>query len=129
MAQNQNKQKSKYNLPRHLIIGQKGEELATKFLKQKNYQILARNFRYKKNEIDIIAFDPKFQVVIFVEVKTRSSQFYGHPSESVTPSKINRLIKAAYAFLRQNKIKKDFRFDIISILPNKIDHFENITMS
>lgn len=94
-------------------LGKKGEQLAVETLENKGYQILYRNWRYLKNEVDIIA--SKNNLLVFVEVKTRSSLQFGLPQEFVKPSQIKRLVQAANAFVEQNNTTEEVRFDIIAI--------------
>ena len=69
----------------HNELGAKGERKAVLFLQKKNYEILATNWRYKRCEVDIIA---KWKsIIVFAEVKTRSSDFFGHPEEAVDSHK------------------------------------------
>lgn len=109
----------------HNELGELGEEMATDYLINKGYVILERNYRYDRAEVDIIAQD-KEQVVI-VEVKTRTSNFFGDPQEFVSPGKIKQLVKVADYYLIHNEIDKETRFDIVAILINKkeesIEHF------
>ena len=77
------------------ISGKLGEDAACKYLKKQNYQILERNYRKRYGEIDIIA--QKSNKLIFAEVKTRSGERYGTPSEAVTFSKQQKIIKTAEA--------------------------------
>jgi len=90
------------------------EEKAVKFLIEKNYSILARNWRFKKYEIDIIARDK--QTLVFVEVKARSTDAFGEPEVFVNRQKQRFLIAAANQYLLENNIELESRFDIISIL-------------
>lgn len=107
-------------------LGNKGEELAVHFLKEKGYTILYRNWRYQKNEVDIIA--SKDNLLVFVEVKTRSSLDFGLPQEFVKSSQIKRLIYAANAFIEQLNSSQEVRFDIIAIIKREknyeIEHIE-----
>jgi putative endonuclease len=114
--------------PSRLKLGQAGEERAAAYLKYSGYQILEQNFRYKQFEIDLIALDRKLNELVFVEVKTRSTNQYGEPELAVNKSKLSKLIKAAQVYLNRYGWDKDFRFDIISVLPGKIKHFKNITI-
>ena len=109
-------------------LGASGENKAGKFLLKNNYQILARNFRFKKLEIDLIALDKDEDEVVFVEVKTRKSNSFGEPALAVTSKKMRNLQQAGQAFLAQHQLEKNFRFDIISILPNKINHLKNVSV-
>ena len=108
-------------------LGAKGEQKAAKYLQKKGYEILEKNWRYKKTEIDIIAgYEGK---IVFVEVKTRQSLKYGYPEESVNATKIESLQKAAEAYLFERNDNPDIRFDVIAISPEdgmeKIEHFED----
>ncbi|MCX7793798.1 MAG: YraN family protein [Thermodesulfovibrionales bacterium] len=93
--------------------GIKGENLAINYLKKKGYKILERNYRTRAGEIDIIA--SKDGMVVFVEVKTRSTDLFGAPEESVTKEKQERLKKAALYYLKDLKNMPPLRFDVISI--------------
>ncbi|SDG63506.1 YraN family protein [Epilithonimonas hungarica] len=101
----------------HNDFGKIAEDLAVDFLVKNHYKILARNFRYLKAEVDIIA-EFKNQIVI-VEVKARNTDAFLEPQESVNKKKIKLLISAANYFIEENNIDKEVRFDIISVLPNK----------
>jgi putative endonuclease len=98
----------------HNKLGQKGEEIAAAYLQDKEYKILARNWRFKRNEIDIIAI--KNDILIVLEVKTRTSEFVENLSEIVTRKKQKSIIVAADAFVDRNEIKNEVRFDIIFIV-------------
>ncbi len=110
------------------ISGKEGEEMAAKYLEGKGYEIFARNYRVKHQEIDIIAKEK--EIYVFVEVKSRSSDAFGFPEDFLTPQQAGRIRNAAtYYLAEQNMMPKDIRFDIISILVNKqgieIEHFED----
>lgn len=111
----------------HNILGAKGEEQVRLYLRKKGYSILACNWRYLKEEIDIIASDGK--EIVFVEVKTRSGDPAEAPELSVSPAKQRSLINAADAYIKKNDIEREARFDIVSVLYSKnnytIDHIEN----
>ena len=101
----------------HNEFGKIAEDLAVDFLSKNQYKILARNFRYLKAEIDIIAeFEDQ---IIIVEVKARATDAFLEPQEAVNKKKIKLLISAANYFIEENQIDKEVRFDIISVLPNK----------
>ena len=104
-------------MAKHISLGKKGEQIAIAHLKQKSYQILETNWRYKKAEVDIIAMFEN--VVIFVEVKTRRSNFFGYPEESVSDAKKRLLSIAAEAYMYEKNLETDMRFDIIAITLNK----------
>ena len=111
----------------HNDFGKLGEELAVNYLIEKGYDILERNWRNIHKEIDIIARDGKDLVV--VEVKTRQSDENGEPDLAVTRQKQTRLISAANAYLFQNSLDINTRFDIISIIMKDnspvINHIED----
>ena len=109
-------------------LGNRGEEQAVEFLLKNRFQILEKNYRFKHLEVDIIALDTVQDEVVFVEVKNRSSDKYGHPSLAVNRKKLENLQTAATIFIKQHGLNKSYRFDIISLLPNKIEHFENVTI-
>ncbi|MCD4681458.1 MAG: YraN family protein [Bacteroidales bacterium] len=104
----------------HIEFGKNGEELAQAFLRNLGYDILELNWKFGKNEIDIIA--AKDDLIVIVEVKTRKSNFFGEPEVSVTKSKQRILVRAANAFLRKNKISLETRFDVISIILTPHNH-------
>jgi putative endonuclease len=96
------------------LLGQEGERLAANFLVKKGYRIIERNYRYHRNEIDIIA--RKDRTLCFVEVKTRLSSDKGHPAEAVTLQKQHEIIKAARAYLAlSHEGECDCRFDVVAI--------------
>jgi len=91
-----------------------GEELAANFLKKKGYKILQRNYRRKIGEIDVVCYERG--TIVFVEVKTRSSNNYGVPELSVTKTKKRQIIKVAQYYLAEKKIEGiAVRFDVVSV--------------
>lgn len=98
----------------HNKLGNIGEELAVKFLVAQGYNILEKSWRFKHKEVDIIATDS--QTLVFVEVKTRTSNYWGNPEEFVTKQKQRFLISAAEEYILQSDFDGDSRFDIISII-------------
>ena len=106
--------------------GKDYEELAVKYLKDKGYFIIERNFQVRQAEIDIIA---RYEsTIVFVEVKYRTNASSGHPLEAVTVSKQKKICKAALFYMNKNKISPDntpIRFDVIGILGDEITHIEN----
>ncbi len=94
--------------------GCRGERLAETFLCRRGYTIIARNFRTRAGEIDLVAEEGGD--IVFVEVKTRRSLRYGEPGLAVTPAKQRRLSKAALAFLAaRNQLHRSARFDVVAI--------------
>lgn len=98
----------------HNVLGAHGEQLACRFLEQKGYLILERNWHHAKHELDIIAQYGKELVI--VEVKTRSSDKHGEPEEAVKPGQRSRMVKAANAYVGVQKCELGLRFDIISVI-------------
>ncbi len=111
-------------MARHNKLGKKGEELAKKMLCDKGYTIIETNWRFDKDEIDIVAQDG--DELVIVEVKTRSTQYYGFPEDAVDSQKEGFLIRATEAYLEENDLDMDTRFDIVAIIHNnketKIHH-------
>lgn len=111
----------------HNDIGNIGENLAVVHLKKRGYTILEQNWRYKKDEGDIIAM--KDNVLVIVEVKTRSSELYEAPQDAVTKGKQKRMTTLANAYIETKNLHNEVRFDIISVInPGKsaiINHIED----
>lgn len=105
----------------NLEIGQQAELVACHFLEKKGLKLLAKNYRCKLGEIDLIMLDQND--VVFVEVRARSSDDFGGAVESVTKTKQRKVIKTATHFLLAQKWldKVECRFDIIGITQNQID--------
>lgn len=98
----------------NLFLGRSGEEAAGRFLKEKGYKILKRNYKSKLGEIDIIAQDR--DTLCFIEVKTRRSLKYGLPSEAVCGFKQSKISKAALVYLKENnQLDSKARFDVLSV--------------
>lgn len=108
-------------------LGQRGEQMAELFLQQKGYLVLERNVRTRQGEIDLIARDG--DVLVFVEVRTRTGTAYGTAAESVTWRKQRKLRELALAYL-QNRAKPvpRFRFDVVAICcrPDQSPEIEHI---
>jgi len=106
---------------KRLRLGQKGEALAEEFLIDQGYRIVERNFKNKLGEIDIIAQDD--ETLCFVEVRTRTSVWHGHPFESVTKSKQRKLTQVALSYMKyKNLTEIHARFDCIAIIPQEQGH-------
>lgn len=112
-------------------FGKKGEDLAAEMLKENGYEILERNYRYGKGEIDIIAKDPETGYTVFVEVKSRTNLEYGAPEYAITKNKIKQVKKMAELYLYDKNITEiDCRFDVVAILfkykqKPEINHYIN----
>ena len=109
------------------LLGKEGEEIASAYLLEKEYLLICNNYRHKKAEIDLIA--QKKDVLVFVEVKYRTSLLFGYPESFVTKSKQDRIRSAADNYIFEKNWKSNIRFDIISIVHTKgsiqIEHFED----
>jgi putative endonuclease len=100
----------------HNETGKKGEDLAADFLQNEGFQILERNWKNRFEEIDIIALEN--ELLVIVEVKTRSSLAFGKPEESVGLRKQRLLVNAAEAYIKKYNSDLETRFDIISVVTN-----------
>ena len=105
-------------------LGILGEALAQELLIRKGFQIVELNWRWKKLEVDIIAWDQEELVV--VEVKTRESNYLGEPWEFITKKQQRNLIQAADQFIKERDIDAWVRFDVVSVVVNskgeKVEH-------
>ena len=106
----------------HNNLGRLGKNIAKDFLKQKGFIIIALNWRHLHYEIDIIARHQN--ILVFVEVKTRSTFKYGFPDESIDHKKENRLREAAEIYIEQKDLHNEIRFDIVSIVKNNFEEKE-----
>ena len=98
-----------------ISLGKKAEELAVIYLLEQGYQIIERNFRCSLGEMDIIAEDADY--LVFVEVRSKQSSFFGLPQETVTWVKQQKLRRLASYYLKLKKVgEKKCRFDVIGIL-------------
>lgn len=103
----------------HNDLGKEGEQLAIDHLKQHGYKIIDRNWRFQKAEVDIIA--KKENTLAVIEVKTRSSDYFGNPQDFVNPKKIKLLVMAINEYVLSKNLDVDVRFDIIAIIKTKND--------
>ncbi|MCD6320195.1 MAG: YraN family protein [Candidatus Desulfofervidaceae bacterium] len=95
-------------------IGKEGERLAKEFLKTQGYKIVTTNYQNKLGEIDIIAWEK--DTLVFVEVKTRRSGYFGLAKEAVDKHKQHQMIKVAMCYLKKlNKEELKARFDVVAI--------------
>lgn len=101
------------------------EEKAAKWLEEKGYQILERNYRCRQGEIDLIAADGPY--LVFVEVKYRGSIRQGHPAEAVNMRKRQRIARAAMCYCYEHQIPetRPCRFDVVSITGGETEHIIN----
>ncbi|UCG62220.1 MAG: YraN family protein [Candidatus Zixiibacteriota bacterium] len=105
-----------------VAVGRRFEARAETFYSENGYEIIERNWRAGRKEIDLIV--RKDSVLAFVEVKAASSTSFGHPSEKVDEKKRAHLTEAAHRFIAERGIKGvDFRFDVITFVRGKLEHF------
>lgn len=114
----------------HASLGNRGEAAAAHFLEHLGYRILERQMRGRFGELDLVALDG--DVIVFVEVKTRSTTSAGHPTEAITTAKQRKMTQSSLAYLkRRGWLERRARFDVISVLwPNSksepaIQHYVN----
>jgi putative endonuclease len=100
-------------MARHNEFGKKGEELAAAWLMHKGYEVLCRNWRHGRSEVDIIA---RYEGLLhFIEVKSARSREYGHPEEKVGRKKISRLMGAALAYRHEFPGYGRAQLDVLSV--------------
>jgi len=112
-------------------VGRRGEDLACKLLKKRKYKVLERNVRGHYGEIDIVA--RQGDCTVFVEVRTRTSDEYGTPEESITPRKRKKLVACAldYIALHEKLHDAPWRIDVVGVeldqdgLPSRADIIES----
>lgn len=105
-------------------IGDQGEDSAEIFLVKQGYEVLERNYRYARNEIDLICL--KKNLLVFVEVKFRKNASHGFAEDFVDDKKMERLRECAEHYMEQINWQKDIRFDVLAVTPNRIDHFKDV---
>jgi putative endonuclease len=103
--------------------GAHSEEAAARYLEEKGYRILQRNFRWKGGEIDIVA--GKKDLIVFVEVRARASPEFGRAAETVNWSKREKLKRTALLYLQKNRLDRPTRFDVIAFDGENMTHIEN----
>jgi len=108
-------------------LGPHGEEVAGRYLRERGYRIIARNWRCRFGEIDLIARDG--DTLVFVEVKTRTQLGFGGPEGAVTPRKQARLIAAARAYLSSVETELPVRFDVVAVTPGRVALYKNAFQS
>lgn len=116
----------------HNELGQWGEDLAAAYLQGKGYQIVERDWKSGRRDIDIIAQD-ETGIIVFVEVKTRRSRVFGEPEESIDFRKLQSLQQAINHYIKSHRISGEVRFDIISIVGTigsepDINHIKDVSL-
>jgi len=108
----------------HLLEGRRGERIAGRFLIKLGFDILARRYKARSGELDIIAFEG--ETLVFLEVKTRRSGDFGEPWEFVDWQKQQILRRAAEQFIADHDLGSySYRFDIVSVLANEVSLYRN----
>ncbi len=116
-------------------VGDRGEDIAARFLEAQGYVILDRNYRFQRAELDLVCYEPADDPaeggeLVFAEVKTRSGLGFGRPEESVSTGKQRHIARAARAYLYERRLESaPCRFDVISIVLRadgtpEIEHFK-----
>jgi len=114
----------------HIVLGQLGEKLAAEHLRKHGHKILFRNFRAPHGgEVDIVCRDKPHNELVFVEVKTRSSEDFGRPFDAVNRKKRRLILRGAMTWLKMLDMPDiTFRFDVVEVVmttPPEIRHLEN----
>jgi len=113
----------------HNETGARGEAVAVDYLINKGYTILEKNWRHRRTEIDIIA--KQNDILVFVEVKTRSDDFFGEPASYADDKKMKRIATGATVYMNQINHDWEVRFDVIGVLvqgPQRVEvrHYEDV---
>jgi putative endonuclease len=110
---------------RRLRLGASGEDRAAAWYEGNGYEVLDRNWRCREGELDLVCH--RDGVIVFSEVKTRSSLVYGHPAEAVTPAKQRKVRQVATRWLgahRDREYARGLRFDVVAVLPGEVSVIE-----
>ncbi|AZJ32820.1 putative endonuclease [Tenacibaculum mesophilum] len=114
-------------MAQHNELGKKGEQLAIDYLVKNGYTIVEKNYCFQKAEVDIIA--QKKDVLVVIEVKTRSTSYFGNPQDFVNSKKIKLLVTAIDNYVNERGLDVEIRFDIIAIIKQRnefvIEHIED----
>lgn len=112
------------------LLGRRGEEAAVHYLEENGYRVLNKNYSCRFGEIDMVALDR--ETLVFVEVRSRSSEEFGLAQESVNVRKQLKLRKLAWQYLKaEGQTGRNCRFDVIAVLfdrdgkVKRIEHIEN----
>jgi putative endonuclease len=105
-------------------LGASGEQQAAEWYEANGYEVVARNWRCREGELDLVL--RRGRQLVFCEVKTRSSDAFGAPVEAVTPTKQRRLRVLAARYLADSSVRPSgIRFDVASVLRGRVEIFEN----
>ena len=109
-----------------ITLGNWGERVAKNFLIRQGYGILCTNYKTKLGELDIVAKEEG--MIVFVEVKTRSSRSFGLPQEAVNFKKQNKIMRMGLQYLQDHDLHETWRIDVVAIVMNKNHNVENIDL-
>ena len=116
----------------HNELGKWGENLAVAYLQGKGYQLIERDWKSGRRDIDIIVRD-ETGIIVFVEVKTRRSRVLGEPEDAIDYRKMQSLQQAINHYIKSHRINSEIRFDIISIVGTigsepEINHIKDVAL-
>ena len=120
----------KLGLGQNWEVGRAGEEVAKKYLEDKGYKIIEQNYRTKYAEIDLVA--QRDNVLILVEVRTKTDEKFGAPEETINKRKMRKLQMSALAYTSRIKWQGRYQIDAICLILDKnnnskrLNHYENI---
>ncbi len=113
------------------LVWKKGEAIAREYLESKGYEILEQNYRTRYAEIDIVA--KKENMLIFVEVRTKTGEMFGLPEETINKKKLEKLWRNAEAYVKMKRWQGQYRIDAVCVVLNqdnsvrRMEHYQNIT--
>ncbi|MBQ1916835.1 MAG: YraN family protein [Lachnospiraceae bacterium] len=105
------------------LVGKEKEDLAVEFLGRHGIEVIERNYSCRTGEVDIIAVEG--DTLVFIEVKYRSSLKYGYPEENVDLRKQKKICSTAIFYISSHHYDGKIRFDVISIVPDRIKLIRN----
>ena len=106
--------------------GRQGERKALEYLFNNNYSFIGNNWQRREGEIDLIVWDNWKEILVFVEVKARNSTRFGSIEESITEKKKIKLNDIINRYVSEKNYRREYRFDFIGIVNNKIIHYKNV---
>ena len=115
-------------------VGRRGEDAAVAFLEAAGYRVIDRNYRFGREEVDAVCFQPTPAndggTIVFVEVKARSGAGYGAPEAAVDAAKQKAIMRVAEAYMHERKLfPAPVRFDVVAVHfrggETRVEHFEN----
>jgi putative endonuclease len=103
-------------------LGAAGEEATAQWYLARGYTVVARNWRCREGEIDLVL--QRGTLLVFCEVKTRTSDRFGTPAEAITPTKARRLRRLAASYLADRRVRGEVRFDVSCVMGERIEVIE-----